>query len=74
VGNPQVSVPTSQAVHRQANDHDPKEVGVLIVGCEPARLALTAQLAAFPAITTCIIDQKPGRSWRDKRMAARAVR
>ncbi len=38
----------------------PDQVDVLIVGCGPAGLTLAAQLAAFPAITTRIIDQKPG--------------
>ena len=38
----------------------PREVDVLIVGCGPAGLTLAAQLSAFPDITTCIIDQKPG--------------
>ncbi len=36
------------------------DIDVLIVGCGPAGLTLAAQLAAFPAITTRIIDQKPG--------------
>lgn len=38
----------------------PEEVDVLIVGCGPAGLTLAAQLAAFPQITTCIVEQKPG--------------
>ena len=38
----------------------PRDVDVLIVGCGPAGLTLAAQLAAFPDITTCIVDQKPG--------------
>ncbi|WP_224814715.1 FAD-dependent monooxygenase [Hasllibacter sp. MH4015] len=36
------------------------DVDVLIVGCGPAGLTLAAQLAAFPDITTCIVDQKDG--------------
>ncbi len=36
------------------------KVDVLIVGCGPAGLTLAAQLAAFPDITTRIVDQKPG--------------
>ncbi len=38
----------------------PTEADVLIVGCGPAGLTLAAQLAAFPAIRTVIVDQKPG--------------
>lgn len=38
----------------------PSEVDVLIVGCGPAGLTLAAQLSAFPDITTCIVEQKPG--------------
>lgn len=38
----------------------PQEVDVLIVGCGPAGLTLAAQLAAFPDITTRIVDQKAG--------------
>ncbi|WP_157017021.1 FAD-binding monooxygenase [Mesorhizobium xinjiangense] len=38
----------------------PDTVDVLIVGCGPAGLTLAAQLAAFPDITTRIVDQKPG--------------
>lgn len=38
----------------------PQDVDVLIVGCGPAGLTLAAQLAAFPDITTRIVDQKSG--------------
>jgi phenol 2-monooxygenase len=38
----------------------PQEVDVLIVGCGPAGLTLAAQLAAFPEITTRIVEQKAG--------------
>lgn len=38
----------------------PENVDVLIVGCGPAGLTLAAQLAAFPDITTRIVEQKEG--------------
>lgn len=38
----------------------PSHVDVLIVGCGPAGLTLAAQLAAFPDIKTCIVEQKEG--------------
>ena len=41
-------------------DAAPAEVDVLIVGCGPAGLTLAAQLAAFPDIRTCIVEQKDG--------------
>src|SRR5215208_2076193 len=39
----------------------PAQVDVLIVGCGPTGLTLAAQLAAFPDITTRIVEQKSGR-------------
>lgn len=42
----------------------PAEVDVLIVGCGPTGLTLAAQLSAFSDITTCIIEQRPGRLLR----------
>ncbi len=41
-------------------DSLPEQVDVLIVGCGPAGLTLAAQLAAFPDISTRIIEQKDG--------------
>ena len=38
----------------------PARVDVLIVGCGPAGLTLAAQLAAFPDIHTCIVEQTDG--------------
>ncbi|WP_284179694.1 FAD-binding monooxygenase [Rhabdaerophilum sp. SD176] len=42
----------------------PDEVDVLIVGTGPAGLTLAAQLAAFPEIRTCIVEQRPTRLFR----------
>src|SRR6516164_8611888 len=42
-------------------DEFPRLVDVLIVGCGPTGLTLAAQLAAFPDITTRIVEQKSGR-------------
>jgi phenol 2-monooxygenase len=42
------------------SDGLPGEVDVLIVGCGPAGLTLAAQMAAFPDITTRIVEQKEG--------------
>ena len=50
-------VPTFEG---SAPDVLPIEADVLIVGCGPAGLTLAAQLAAFPAIRTVIVEQKPG--------------
>jgi len=57
-GNPEVLDTTPQLVQR--TDTLPEEVDVLIVGCGPAGLTLAAQLAVFPHIRTCIVDQKDG--------------
>lgn len=57
-GSPELSEPSKQRAPR--TDVPPGEVDVLIVGCGPAGLTLAAQLAAFPDITTLIVDQKPG--------------
>jgi len=56
-GDPSVK---EAAVAPMPRDTLPDEVDVLIVGCGPAGLTLAAQLAAFPDIRTCIVDQKPG--------------
>jgi phenol 2-monooxygenase (NADPH) len=39
----------------------PEEVDLLIVGCGPAGLTLATQLAEFPEIKTCIVEQKTER-------------
>jgi phenol 2-monooxygenase (NADPH) len=56
-GDPDVHDPASG---RAAGAPLPAEVDVLIVGCGPAGLTLAAQLAAFPEITTRIVEQKSG--------------
>src|SRR3984885_13580809 len=56
-GDPSVAEPSGQY---RASDSLPDEIDVLIVGCGPAGLTLAAQLAAFPDIRTCIVEQKPG--------------
>jgi len=48
------------AADRHPLDAAPAQVDVLIVGCGPAGLTLAAQLAAFPDIRTCIVEQKDG--------------
>src|SRR6476619_1898250 len=57
-GDPRVSAPDARALRH--GDAVPAEVDVLIVGCGPAGLTLAAQLAAFPDIRTCIVEQKDG--------------
>jgi phenol 2-monooxygenase (NADPH) len=59
-GDPGVSEPSER--HKPPSNPDalPEEADVLIVGCGPAGLTLAAQLAAFPAIRTVIVDQKSG--------------
>jgi phenol 2-monooxygenase (NADPH) len=62
-GDPTISDPAERypAPASRASEPLPQEVDVLIVGCGPAGLTLAAQLAAFPDIKSCIVEQKPGR-------------
>ena len=60
-GDPAIAKPARPSGQEQSGDDLPDRVDVLIVGSGPAGLTLAAQLAAFPEITTRIIDQKPGR-------------
>ena len=49
------------AAQPESNTNEmPEKVDVLIVGCGPAGLTLAAQLAAFPEISTRIIERRPG--------------
>lgn len=63
-GDPEISNPAERFRASGAAGPVPSEVDVLIVGCGPAGLTLAAQLAAFPEIRTCIIEQKATRLWR----------
>src|SRR3954453_1266701 len=60
-GDPHIS---EADVRHQADsiaDGLPTRVDVLIVGCGPTGLTLAAQLAAFPDVTTRIVEQKSSR-------------
>ncbi|UPJ66344.1 FAD-binding monooxygenase [Bradyrhizobium sp. 191] len=60
-GDPEIADPAERVQAPGATGTVPDEVDVLIVGCGPAGLTLAAQLAQFPDIKTCIVEQKPGR-------------
>ncbi|MCP5198750.1 MAG: FAD-dependent monooxygenase [Gammaproteobacteria bacterium] len=49
-----------EVCHGKAPAPLPQRVDVLIVGAGPTGLTLAAQLAAFPGITTCVVEQKHG--------------
>src|SRR3954462_291325 len=59
-GDPEISDPAERVLASGTPGSLPEEVDVLIVGCGPAGLTLAAQLAAFPDIKTCIVEQKAG--------------
>ncbi|MBR0780213.1 FAD-binding monooxygenase [Bradyrhizobium iriomotense] len=60
-GDPEIADPAERVQAPGAGGAVPDEVDVLIVGCGPAGLTLAAQLAQFPDIKTCVVEQKPGR-------------
>ncbi|MBB4359098.1 phenol 2-monooxygenase [Bradyrhizobium sp. CIR18] len=60
-GDPDIADPAERVQAPGAAGAVPDEVDVLIVGCGPAGLTLAAQLAQFPDIKTCIVEQKPDR-------------
>jgi phenol 2-monooxygenase (NADPH) len=59
-GDPTIADPARRDAGSGASGPLPQQVDVLIIGCGPAGLTLAAQLAAFPDIKTCIVEQKPG--------------
>lgn len=59
-GDPSIAPPARPEAGGMSAGSATTEVDVLIIGCGPAGLTLAAQLAAFPDITTMIVDQKPG--------------
>src|ERR1700760_2703446 len=63
-GDPNIADPAERYPFSGAQGSVPDEVDVLIVGCGPAGLTLAAQLAAFPDVKTCIVEQKPARLLR----------
>ena len=59
-GDPGIAEPARRHAAPGSSGAVPREVDVLIVGSGPAGLTLAAQLAAFPDIRTCLVEQKPG--------------
>src|SRR5436305_8508884 len=59
-GDPEIAEPAQRYPASGSSGPLPEEVDVLIVGCGPAGLTLAAQLSAFAAIKTCIVEQKSG--------------
>src|SRR5215212_684171 len=60
-GDPEISDSAERVLASGTSGSVAEEVDVLIVGCGPAGLTLAAQLADFPDIKICIVEQKPGR-------------
>lgn len=59
-GDPEIADLAARYPPSGAEDPLPAEADVLIVGCGPAGLTLATQLAAYPYIKTCIVEQKEG--------------
>src|SRR3954454_23231809 len=60
-GDPHISEADARHQADVTADGLPTQIDVLIVGCGPTGLTLAAQLAAFPDITTRIVEQKSSR-------------
>src|SRR3954452_5145174 len=60
-GDPHISEADARHQADGTTDRLPTRVDVLIVGCGPTGLTLAAQHAAFPEITTRIVEQKSSR-------------
>ena len=60
-GDPEIFDRSERHPASGAQGSVPEEVDVLIVGCGPAGLTLATQLAAFPDVKTCIVEQKSER-------------
>ncbi len=59
-GDPDVYPEATSPARVNGPDGLPEKVDVLVAGCGPAGLCLTAQLARFPQISTMIVEPKPG--------------
>jgi phenol 2-monooxygenase len=59
-GDPDIAQDAAALPPRRPARSLPEDVDVLIVGSGPTGLVLAAQLASFPDISVCIVDQKDG--------------
>ena len=59
-GDPAIADPVAALPPRAPDQALPEEVDVLIVGSGPTGLVVASQLAAFPELSTCLVEAKPG--------------